>query len=152
MENKIKWFLIFIPLLTYSEPVKIDLSVIDKEFRSRIENVAGIKIDNAAEFFENLVTIVERNDSTRFSELVNYPITIILSGKKIKLKTSKQFLFRYSKIVNDNVKNAVQNQKFESLFVNSKGAMFGNGQIWFASVCEDSNCKESKVKIIAINQ
>jgi hypothetical protein len=152
MKFKMKWLFAFVPALVCAAPAKIDPNAITPELKAKMEDVAGIKIDKAVAFFENLVTRVEKNDSVGVAKLVGYPIRINLGGKGMKLKTSKQFLARYSEIINDNVKNAVRTQKFDSLFVNSQGVMFGNGQIWIASVCKDKGCKASEVKITAINQ
>jgi len=45
---------------------------------------------------------------------------------------------------------AVKNQKYEDLFVNSHGVMFGSGEVWVNGLCKDNACKTLDVKVITI--
>ena len=61
-----------------------------------------------------------------------------------------QFADYYEAIVTPEIAQAVENQSFNELFINSEGAMFGDGQVWMTEVCLDDACSNSEVKIITI--
>ena len=84
--------------------------------------------------------------------LVSYPIGVKVHGKEVHIRTAKDFAQHYDGIMTPAITKAITSQKYEDLFVNYKGIMFGNGQIWINGICHDNQCKNFDVKVISIQE
>ena len=73
-----------------------------------------------------------------------------IHGKETVIKSAKAFVQHYDAIVTPEIAKAVTEQKYEDLFVNSQGVMFGDGQVWVYGICHDNACKNFDVKVITI--
>jgi hypothetical protein len=93
---------------------------------------------------------VAAHDSAAVAELVSYPISVSIKGRKTTVSNAKAFIANYDAIMTPDIVSSVTKQKYEDLFVNSHGVMFGNGQVWVDGVCKDNSCKTLDVKIITI--
>jgi hypothetical protein len=93
---------------------------------------------------------VAAHDSAAVAELVSYPISVSANGRKKIIPNAKTFIANYDAIMTPDIVSAVTKQKYEDLFVNSHGVMFGNGQVWVNGVCKDNACKTLDVKVITI--
>ncbi|MFF2092225.1 hypothetical protein [Paenibacillus sp. NPDC058174] len=108
--------------------------------------VAGI--DNAAAFskyFSKLQKEVKANKKEAVADLVAYPLRVNSSGKSIEIKTKKQFIAKYNQIFTDKVKKKLLAQKEDELFVNWKGVMVGDGEVWIGQFGK-------KIGVFAINK
>jgi hypothetical protein len=112
----------------------------------RSYSIAGIddssKVD---EFLKNLQALVSMDKKEAIAKLIQFPINIKISGKKISLNSTTAFLKNYGQAFNSTVKDAILKQKSSDLFVNWQGVMIGNGQIWFRPQ------PNGQLKIVAIN-
>ena len=109
--------------------------------------VAGIDDAAAVEkFFHNLQEAVARSDRVGVASVVSYPITVMIAGRKVKLRNRADFLRRYNLAINQRVKHAIADQRAEDLFVNYQGVMIGDGEIWLNQLY-----RSKLIKIIAIN-
>lgn len=95
---------------------------------------------------------VSAHDANAVAGLVSYPIGVKVHGKEVHIKTAKDFAQHYDGIMTPAITKAITSQKYEDLFVNYKGIMFGNGQIWINGICHDNQCKNFDVKVIAIQE
>jgi hypothetical protein len=93
---------------------------------------------------------VVAHDSAAVVELVSYPISVSANARKKIIPNAKAFIANYDAIMTPDIVSAVTKQKYEDLFVNSHGVMFGNGQVWVDGVCKDNSCKTLDVKVITI--
>jgi len=110
--------------------------------------VAGI--DDAVEFekvFNTVKSLVSKGEKEKVAEYISYPLT----SANITVTTKEEFIKNYDSIITEGVKNALVNQKVEETFVNYKGVMVGNGQIWFGAII-DNNSNTTKYLIYSINQ
>ena len=116
---------------------------------SSIETVLG---DHAKyeEAFDTLQTAVAAHDADMVSDLVSYPITVAADGGALTLDGPEAFIAQYDAIMTDEITKVVLEQKYETLFVNAQGVMFGDGQVWLNGICKDDACSDFDVKIIAI--
>jgi hypothetical protein len=119
------------------------------DVNSSIERVLG---DHAAyeEAFQAIQVAVAEDDAEAVAEWVAYPFNVTVDGEEYSFEGPEGFVEHYDGIVTEEVKAAVVEQKYEDLFVNADGVMFGNGQMWLNGVCRDDACAESDVKIITI--
>jgi hypothetical protein len=98
----------------------------------------------------SLQKAVAAPDSAAVASLVRYPISVSIDGRKTMIQNAKAFIANYGAIMTPDIVATVKNQKYEDLFVNYQGVMFGRGQIWVNSVCKDKACNTHDVKIITI--
>jgi hypothetical protein len=102
-------------------------------------------------FLADLKQAVQKHDADAVAVFVSYPITVNPRTKMARrVRTSKAFVASYDKIITQHIANVIKNQRYEDLFVNYQGAMFGSGEIWVAGICKDKECKQSDIKIRTI--
>ncbi|MFH0801822.1 MAG: hypothetical protein V2A78_05480 [bacterium] len=103
-------------------------------------------------FLDLIKRCLTADDKQKFSSLMDFPITIMLYGKRVKIKNKGEFVKNYNEIINAKVRKSVSRQKYEDLFINCQGVMIGNGEIWFNSIVENPKTNQkTELKIIAIN-
>lgn len=113
--------------------------------------VAGLKNKEVYMFLNKIKDATKKVDKTTFCELLEYPIQINLKEKDVNIRNIEECISKYQYINNSKVQESVLNQNFENLFVNYKGVMIGDGEIWFSGICEEKDCKKYRIKIIGIN-
>ena len=95
----------------------------------------------------DLQQAVAKHDAAAVAALVHYPIKVKLHGKPTYLNNPKAFIKNYDHIITPDIVAVIQNQKYEDLFVNYQGAMFGEGEVWITGFCTDNTCKHPDIKI-----
>lgn len=106
--------------------------------------------DTYRQAFDAIQQAVAEGDATAFADWVSYPIEVVAEGQAMVIGDAAEFADHYGIIVTPEIAQAVADQSFNELFVNSEGAMFGNGQVWMSEICLDDACSNSEVKIITI--
>jgi hypothetical protein len=95
----------------------------------------------------NLQQSVASHNAAAVAALVHYPIKVNPGKKPFTIKNEKAFIKDYDGIITHDIQDAILNQKYENLFVNSQGAMIGGGEVWITGFCRDKSCKQSDIKI-----
>jgi hypothetical protein len=90
---------------------------------------------------------VAKHDTAAVAALVHYPIKVNPGKKPFTIKNEKAFVKDYDGIITQDIAAAIFKQKYENLFVNSQGAMIGDGEVWITGFCRDKSCKQSDIKI-----
>jgi hypothetical protein len=90
---------------------------------------------------------VAKHDAATVASLVHYPIKVNPGKKPFVIKNEKAFIKDYDDIITHDIQDVIFKQKYENLFVNSQGAMIGDGEVWITSFCRDKSCKQSDIKI-----
>jgi hypothetical protein len=93
---------------------------------------------------------VAKHDAAVVATLVHYPIKVNPGKKPFTIKNEKEFVKDYDRIITHDIEDAIFKQKYENLFVNSQGAMIGDGEVWISGFCRDKSCKQSDIKISTI--
>ena len=106
--------------------------------------------DNYRAVINRFQAAVKAHDTAAVAAAVRYPIGVEIKGKASTIKSASQFVQNYDAIMTREITDAVVNQKLDDLFVNWKGIMFGNGQIWINGVCNDSTCKNVDIRVATI--
>jgi hypothetical protein len=106
--------------------------------------------DTYRQAFDAIQQAVTEGDAVAFADWVSYPIEVSADGQPMVIGDAAEFADHYDAIVTPEIAQAVTDQSFNGLFVNSEGAMFGDGQVWMSEVCLDDACTNSEVKIITI--
>ena len=103
--------------------------------------------DQVRQFIIDLQQAVAKHDPAAVAALVRYPIRVKLHGKPTYINTQKVFIKNYDNIITPDISAVIEKQKYEALFVNYQGAMFGEGEVWITGKCIDNTCKHPDVKI-----
>jgi len=90
---------------------------------------------------------VAKHNAPAVASLVHYPIKVNPGKKPFVVKNEKAFIKDYDRIITHDIQDAILKQKYENLFVNSQGAMIGDGEVWITGFCRDKTCKQSDIKI-----
>jgi hypothetical protein len=90
---------------------------------------------------------VASHNAPSVAGLVHYPIKVNPGKKPFTIKNEKAFIKDYDRIITHDIQDAILKQKYENLFVNSQGAMIGDGEVWITGFCRDKSCKQSDIKI-----
>ncbi len=90
---------------------------------------------------------VAKHNAPAVAALVHYPIKVNPGKKPFTIKNEKAFIKDYDRIITADIQDAILKQKYEALFVNSQGAMIGDGEVWITGFCRDKSCKQSDIKI-----
>lgn len=96
-------------------------------------------------FFKKIKTSILKDDKAWLSKNIKYPISVNIASKRVKVKTAKDFVAKYSKIMNAKYKSDIQNNCICDIFSNWRGAMFANGLVWINQLDNEG------LKITAIN-
>ena len=112
------------------------------------EKIVGINEKEIVRFLGYLKRAIKENDKSAVSSLVSFPFKTFQKGKRVEVYSKQTFLKHYDSIFNEKVKKAILDQTIKDLFINSKGVMIGNGELWFGKVLTDN---KFQIKIIAIN-
>ena len=121
----------------------------DADTGAAIDNVLG---DHAAyrAAFDAIQQAVADGDATAFASWVSYPIKVVADGEEMLLSDEEQFAEHFDNILSDEIRQAILDQTWATLFVNDQGVMFGNGQVWLNGICKDDKCAEFDVKVVTI--
>jgi hypothetical protein len=90
---------------------------------------------------------VAKHNAPAVAALVHYPIKVNPGNRPFVVKNEKAFINDYDRIITHDIQDAIFKQKYENLFVNSEGAMIGDGEVWITGFCRDKSCKQSDIKI-----
>ena len=99
-------------------------------------------------FLKEIKAASAAKDAPAMARLVKFPVR--LNGRK-KIRSYRRLVARFPEVFNDNVTQAIEKQRYETLSSNYQGVTIGEGQIWFKLVCRTEECVAKAPRIIAIN-
>lgn len=117
------------------------------------ETIPGTQ-DQYHAFFDVLKENIIKKDKKKVAAVVKYPLFVQLKGKQVSIKNPKQFIRNYNAIITPKIEKIAKEQQFKELISTYRGMAFGNGEIWFAGICQDKTCNDPQkvtLKIIGIN-
>jgi hypothetical protein len=121
-----------------------------EDVNARIEQLLGDPVQFRAAF-DAVTRAIEDDDPEEVARWVAYPMTLSYNDEELTIEDANDFVANYEDLVTEDVYDAVRNQNYADLFVNSDGVMFGDGQLWMTFVCRDEACAKSDVRIISIH-
>jgi hypothetical protein len=119
-----------------------DPSALDKSIDLSVGNHVRVQ-----QILTTLQRAVAKHDAATVASLVHYPIKVNPGKRPFTVKNEKSFIKDYDDIITHDIQDAILNQKYEKLFVNSEGAMIGDGEVWITGFCRDKSCKQSDIRI-----
>jgi hypothetical protein len=133
---------LLLPTLTAAQTAPATLTALDKSIDLSVGN--HVKVQQILTTLQQAVT---KHDAATVASLVHYPIKVNPGKKPFTVKNEKAFIKDYDAIITHDIQDAILKQKYENLFVNSQGAMVGDGEVWITGFCRDKSCKQSDIKI-----
>ena len=130
------------PTLTTAQTSPTALSALDKSIDLSVGNHVKVQ-----QILTTLQQGVAKHDAATVASLVHYPIKVNPGKKPFTVKNEKTFIKDYDRIITHDIQDAILKQKYENLFVNSQGAMIGDGEVWITGFCRDKSCRQSDIKI-----
>jgi hypothetical protein len=118
----------------------------------------GLSDAEVAAFLVSLQDSVRSNDPKKVAALVKIPLRVGYSTKNseraarvVTISGPSEFVRRYPEIFTADVRAAVLTQSPATLFRNWQGVMIGNGELWYAGVCQDARCSTRQIRVISLN-
>jgi len=130
------------PTLTAAQTAPMAVTALDKSIDLSVGNHIRVQ-----QVLTTLQQAVAKHDAATVASLVHYPIKVNPGKKPFVVKNEKAFIKDYDGIITADIAAAIFKQKYENLFVNSQGAMIGDGEVWITGFCRDKTCKQSDIKI-----
>lgn len=96
-------------------------------------------------FLAELQAAVDKGDKAKVAGMISYPLLVIHSSSKTRVRTEAQFLSRYDSIFDAHVRQAIAQQSAKCLFGNYQGTMIGDGEVWYREQ------ESGGMKIVTIN-
>jgi hypothetical protein len=127
------------PTLTLAQTTPAD-------FDKSIDQTVGdhIKVQH---ILTDLQRSVANHNAAGVAALVHYPIKVNPGKHPFVVKNEKAFVKDYDRIITPDISATILKQKYDGLFVNTQGAMIGDGEVWITGFCIDKGCKQSDIKI-----
>jgi hypothetical protein len=133
---------LFLPKLVAAQTSTADLN---KSIDMLIGN--HVKVQH---LLTDLQQSVASHNAAGVAALVHYPIKVNPGKRPFIVKSPKAFIADYDRIITQDISEAILKQKYDALFVNSQGAMLGEGEVWITNFCLDKGCTKSDIKISTI--
>ena len=107
--------------------------------------IAGFKNDEELETYsKNFQEAVYNKDKFKVVDQIFYPVNVKINNKRYKFNNSNSLLEKYNNIFTKTFVSQIREIHPHNMFVNSKGVMMGNGEIWFAY-------KKNRIGVLSIN-
>jgi hypothetical protein len=115
--------------------------------------VAGVQRDSSVyAFVGRLQAAVSTNDSLVVVETFVLPLFVTDSLSDLHVRTRRDALRYFSRIITPAVRHAILAQQLDGLFANWQGVMIGNGQVWIVNQCgSDSLPACDNLRIYTVN-
>lgn len=102
-------------------------------------------------FMKEAKTAILNGDKEWIGDNLVYPLSTTLGGKKpITIKDKKQLIANFDQIFHQAYKDKLKSLCVCNMFVNYRGIMLGDGEIWINNSSSSTN-EEYEIVIIAIN-
>lgn len=122
----------------------------DDEVHGRIEALHG-NAEAFAEPFRRLKQAMRDGDAAALADLCDYPLSVNANGESYDVQTAEDLVENFDSLVMQQTRDAVVDQSYDALFVNSDGVMLADGAVWMGAICDDDACSTSHWAVIGIN-
>jgi hypothetical protein len=119
-------------------------------FRKRAAEL-GYDLEGLWATFHRLKSSYESRDISALWAISAVPLLLIDEGRRIDIHTLNELERLKQSVFSDKARGIVIKCQFPSLFLNSEGAMIGNGEVWIKDACIEATCTRSKFVIATID-
>lgn len=124
------------------------------EVRDRFA-VAGTDGETVSAVLRAIQDAVRAHEPERVAEFVEFPLRVNSDGGHRMVPDAATFVLEYPDVFPERIRAALMAQRVDELFANSHGVMVGDGEIWFAALCDPSagalDCVNERFRVIAVN-
>ncbi|MGL4604324.1 MAG: hypothetical protein ACRCU9_09260 [Iodobacter sp.] len=111
----------------------------------------GLSGPELAQFLQRLQNAAQQDNPQELAKLVQFPLRVNQGSQKHKMISKRQFMASWQTIITPEIKTALLAQTPDTLFRNSRGAMVGQGELWFSAICADKTCLKHQVLLSTVN-
>jgi hypothetical protein len=90
-------------------------------------------------------------DLSAFWHVSSAPLLLIDKGKRHEVNSYEELIKLANLVFDGKIRDAVMQCQFESLFLNSGGAMIGDGEVWIKEICQDPRCLRSHFAVATVD-
>ena len=101
--------------------------------------------------FSQVKASYQARDLTALWRVSSAPLLVIDKGRRFEVKSLHQLRRLVHIVFAAKIRDAVARCEFASLFLNSDGAMIGDGELWIKEICPDTECGSSKFLVSTID-
>ncbi|MGB8887341.1 MAG: hypothetical protein WCC87_11500 [Candidatus Korobacteraceae bacterium] len=100
----------------------------------------------AIAFFEKLQAAVQADKRNEIAAMIQYPTTILVHDKPLKLTNEKQFLANYDLAFNSAILCAIGKARGRDIWGNWQGFTFDGGEIWWDGIIPPASSPDTSDK------
>lgn len=82
-------------------------------------------------------------DAGTLADLAVYPLTVEANGEVYDLASAQDLIDNAQSLITPETAEALANQTYADLIINSDGVGLANGALWMALICTDDACSDS---------
>jgi hypothetical protein len=89
------------------------------------------KASQVPQFVASLQKALAADDKDAVAKLVSYPLTVSLGGQELEIEDKAALVRQYDQVFTKAIKQNIQAQPLNDIFVNKQGIMVGSdGKVW----------------------
>lgn len=111
----------------------------------------GLNSKELTVFLKALQSAVKTGKPADVAHYVSFPLRVNYNNGGHRNVTKAQFARAYNKIFTSKIKAALMAQQPAELFRSWRGAMVGDGELWFSGICAKQGCTKYEILVIAVN-
>jgi hypothetical protein len=123
---------------------------VSEEFRNRAAEL-GYNLEDLWTAFRQLKSSYESRNISDLWAVSSEPLLLINEERPVEIKSLSDMAIMNQLIFSNKVRDVILKASFSSLFLNSDGAMIGDGEVWLNEICNDQKCLSSKSLISSID-
>lgn len=123
----------------------------DEVVASQIEDMHG-GLTDFNDAFGAVTTAMAENNVQRLAAYSEYPLLVHNGDNTYNVESGDDFADNIQDYLTEDTRQIIANQRYENLFVNGDGVMFGDGAMWMARACDNDDCSEGHWFIKSISQ
>ncbi|SIQ17588.1 hypothetical protein SAMN05880582_1011006 [Rhizobium sp. RU20A] len=121
-----------------------------EDVEARIEAMHG-NMDDFWQTFDGLRESARGHDAESIAAFAEYPLTVNANGETYDIQSARDFVDNFDAIVTQDTLDAITGVDIGDLLVNGDGVAIGDGTVWLAAICDNSDCSATHWAITAIN-
>jgi hypothetical protein len=139
-----------------SEALALDVAAtppmpeVSEEFRNRAAEL-GYNLEDLWTAFRQLKSSYESRNISDLWAVSSEPLLLINEDRPVEIKSLSDMAIMNQLIFSNKVRGLILKASFSSLFLNSDGAIIGDGEVWLKKICNDQKCLSSKFLISTID-
>jgi len=117
-----------------TEPVVFDeVDGATADLRHRYANATALSDDEIDSIAQKLWLAIRQSDKPAVARLIEYPLSVSISGRRVRLNSEKEMVARYDEVFTRQYREAILSDAPHNMWANVIGVAFSDGLIWFGA-------------------